>query len=67
VTADSPHGYELALEWIDSKKEYIAAAGWVTLSRLVSLKPDTALDLPKLKALLARVAVVMHGQSWLNI
>ena len=28
VAADSPVGHELALEWIDSKKENIAAAGW---------------------------------------
>src|SRR5436189_1190651 len=28
VAAESPHGWELALEWIDSKKESAAAAGW---------------------------------------
>src|SRR3954469_6716870 len=30
VTAESPHGRELALDWIDSKKELIAVAGWAT-------------------------------------
>ncbi len=60
VTAGSPHGYELALEWIDSEKEHIAAAGWATLSGLVALKADTALDLPQLRALLARVAEQIH-------
>jgi 3-methyladenine DNA glycosylase AlkD len=60
VAAGSPNGYELALEWIDSKKEHIAAAGWATLSGVVSMKPDTALDLPQLKALLARVAQNIH-------
>ena len=30
VAAESPHGQELALEWIDSKKEHIASAGWTT-------------------------------------
>src|SRR6516225_498197 len=28
VAAGSKYGHELALEWIDSKKESIAAAGW---------------------------------------
>ena len=60
VTAGSPHGYELALEWIDSNKDHIAAAGWATLSGVVSMRPDTALDLPQLKVLLARVAQNIH-------
>src|SRR5512134_2162560 len=32
VASGSPHGWELALEWIESKKERNAAAGWATLS-----------------------------------
>jgi 3-methyladenine DNA glycosylase AlkD len=55
VAAGSPHGYELALEWIDSKEEHIAAAGWSTLSSLMALKPDAELDLPAIKSLLARI------------
>jgi 3-methyladenine DNA glycosylase AlkD len=55
VAAGSPHGYELALQWIDSPDEHIAAAGWATLGNIVALRPDTALDIPALKALLARV------------
>src|SRR5262249_31919319 len=34
VAAGSQHGYELALEWIESPKEHIAAAGWSTLANL---------------------------------
>jgi 3-methyladenine DNA glycosylase AlkD len=55
VAAGSPHGHELALEWIDSKKSLIAEAGWATLSGLVAIKDDTELDLPELKRLLQRV------------
>jgi hypothetical protein len=55
VAAGSPFGYELALEWIDSKEEHIAAAGWSTLSSLMALKPDTELDLPAIRSLLARI------------
>src|SRR5437763_4757078 len=36
VAAGSPHGRELALKWIDSNTELIAAAGWATLSSLVA-------------------------------
>jgi 3-methyladenine DNA glycosylase AlkD len=55
VAAGSPHGWELALEWIHSKKALTAAAGWATLGSLVSIKDDSELDLPELKRLLERV------------
>ncbi|HYJ04662.1 MAG TPA: DNA alkylation repair protein [Chthoniobacterales bacterium] len=60
VAAGSPHGWELALEWIDSKKPLTAAAGWATLGSLVSIKDDSELDLPKLKQLLERVRKTIH-------
>jgi 3-methyladenine DNA glycosylase AlkD len=55
VAAGNPHGRELALEWIESKDESVAEAGWSTLSCLVSLKDDAELDLAELKRLLRRV------------
>lgn len=55
VASGSPHGWDLALEWIDSKKENIAIAGWSTLASIVSVKEDDELDLPKIKQLLDRV------------
>jgi hypothetical protein len=60
VAAGSRYGLELALEWIDSKKEHIAAAGWATLGDTLALRPDSELDIPALKALLARVAKTIH-------
>src|SRR5437588_8444776 len=62
VAAGSPVGHELALEWIDSKNEQIAAAGWSTLSSLVGTKDDEELDVPLLKKLLGRVAKSIHQQ-----
>ncbi len=56
VAAGSPYGYEIACEWIDSPLPLVAAAGWATLSSIVSITPDDALDLPALKRLLQRVA-----------
>ena len=55
VAAGSPHGWELALAWIDSKTPQTAAAGWGTLGSLVAIKDDAELDLAELKRLLQRV------------
>lgn len=61
VSAGSHHGFELALEWIDSKEDYIAAAGWSTLSGLVAVKQDSELDINLLKELLKRVEKNIHS------
>ncbi len=55
VAAESLHGWDLALEWIESKKEIVAVTGWATLSSLVGIKDDAELDLAELKRLLLRV------------
>jgi 3-methyladenine DNA glycosylase AlkD len=60
TAAASQHGPELALEWIEAKDERIAAAGWSTLSSLVSLKPDDELEVAQLKRLLQRVEKSIH-------
>jgi 3-methyladenine DNA glycosylase AlkD len=57
VAAGSQHAREVALEWIESGKELIAAAGWGTLGSLVALKDDSELDLPEL---LHRVQKEIH-------
>lgn len=62
VASESNFGRELALEWIESKKEYVACAGWATLSSLVSIKDDKDLDLAELKKLLERVQKTIHQQ-----
>jgi 3-methyladenine DNA glycosylase AlkD len=62
VAAGSPHGWELAREWIDSSEEKTASAGWATLSSWVSIKPDSELDIPALKKLLQRVQQTIHAQ-----
>jgi 3-methyladenine DNA glycosylase AlkD len=62
VAAESPHGRELALEWIESAKENVAAAGWATLGSLVAIKDDAELDLAELKQLLERVQKTIHQQ-----
>jgi len=55
VTAESTFARELALEWMDSSRESIAAAGWNTYAGLISLRPDDQLDLKEIQGLLDRV------------
>jgi len=62
VAAEGNHGPEMALKWIESKKEHVAVAGWATLSNLVALKDDAELDMDELKELLARVQKTIHEQ-----
>jgi 3-methyladenine DNA glycosylase AlkD len=52
VAAGSPHGWQIALKWIESENDLIATAGWATLSCLVSIFADDKLDLVKLGELL---------------
>lgn len=55
VAAESKYGWELGLEWIESKTETIASSGWATLSGWVSLKKDEELDLKTILSLLKRI------------
>ncbi len=61
IAAESQHGYELGLKWIESDKENIASAGWATLANLVSIREDKELDIKKLGALLDRVGKEIHS------
>lgn len=60
VAAGSPHGHAVALEWIESTKPLVAAAGWTTLACLVALEEDAELDLVELKRLMQRVQKTIH-------
>lgn len=63
VAAEGPHGWDLALEWIDSTDEKAAVVGWGTLSSLVAVRADADLDIPALRRLLERVKKTIHAQS----
>jgi 3-methyladenine DNA glycosylase AlkD len=60
VAAESKHGHDLAIEWIDSPKENVALTGWMTLNAFVSITADDELDFAELKKLLARVQKTIH-------
>ena len=61
VAAESDHGWELGMQWIDSPKENIASAGWNTLSGVIAMKPDNELDIATIKKLLQRIVKEIHG------
>ena len=56
VASESPHGRDMAMKWIESKKkESVASCGWSTYASLVAITPDEELDLAEIKELLKRV------------
>jgi 3-methyladenine DNA glycosylase AlkD len=55
IAAESKHGWDLAMEWIDSGKENVATAGWDTLCLLVAIRDDADLDLDAIEKLVDRV------------
>lgn len=60
LAAESRHGWELGLKWIDSKKENVASSGWATLAWHATITPDAELDLAAYKQLLDRVEKNVH-------
>lgn len=54
VTAENPAARELALKWMDSKKEAVASSGWFTYAGIVSVRPDDELDLAEIERLMQR-------------
>ena len=60
IAAESDHGLELGLEWIDSDKENVQASGWATLASLVAIRSDEDLEIKQLKALLRKAQKEIH-------
>lgn len=61
VASESEHGRALALKWMNSRTEHIAAAGWNTYSGIMATTDDEDLDLKEIKALLKRVEAEIGG------
>jgi 3-methyladenine DNA glycosylase AlkD len=60
VAVDHPRGRELALQWIGSKKEHMAASGWCTYAGLVAMLPDESLDLAEIEGLMDDIVRRIH-------
>ncbi len=63
IAADSGHGIEMGLKWIESEKESIASAGWSALSNSISIAPDEDIDVDLHRVLLDRVEKELHGSQ----
>ena len=63
VAAEGNHGFEMAMKWINSKKDHVVAAGWATLGNLAALKPDSELDIAAYRGLLDRVVKTIHSSE----
>jgi 3-methyladenine DNA glycosylase AlkD len=60
VAAESKFGHELALDWINSSQEHVAAAGWSTYNGLLALKKNEDLDLTEMESLLVKIQQEIH-------
>ncbi|HEY2546097.1 MAG TPA: DNA alkylation repair protein, partial [Candidatus Acidoferrum sp.] len=61
LTVENPDGRALATQWIKSKKEHVASAGWCTYSGLLATKSDDSLDLAEIEKLLGVVVKEIKG------
>jgi 3-methyladenine DNA glycosylase AlkD len=52
LAVENSHARDLAIAWIASRKEHVAASGWSTYSGLVKTKPDEALNPAEIEDLL---------------
>ncbi|NNF34406.1 MAG: DNA alkylation repair protein [Saprospiraceae bacterium] len=55
IAADSGHGIEMGIKWIESEEEMIASAGWSALSNAISIAKDEDIDVNLHSNLLDRV------------
>lgn len=55
VAVESPHGRAMALKWIKSRNENIAACGWCAYAGIVATSDDDDLDLDEIRDLLDKV------------
>lgn len=61
MAAESGHGWELGLRWIEDERERVASAGWSALSSHVAMVADDKLDLEAIGGLLDRVRGGVHS------
>lgn len=60
VAHESKHAKDLAMKWIQAKKETVATAGWNTYSGLVATRDNEDLDLDEVEGLLDKIEEEIH-------
>lgn len=63
VAVENSHARALALQWIPSKKELVAACGWCTYAGIVATTSNEALDLEEIRGLLDQIAAQIETAS----
>jgi 3-methyladenine DNA glycosylase AlkD len=63
LTAESPYGWDLGIEWIDGSDEMTRTAGWATLGGVISYLPNDSLEIGKISELLDRVERDIHNSE----
>ncbi|MCA9071794.1 MAG: DNA alkylation repair protein [Planctomycetaceae bacterium] len=63
VAVESSHARTLALKWIRSKKELIAACGWCTYAGILATTTDEELDLEEIEGLLTQITGQIQNAS----
>jgi 3-methyladenine DNA glycosylase AlkD len=61
VTVENPDARDLAIQWIESKKQRVASSGWCTYAGLVAVKPDKELGLSEIEGLLGTIVKEING------
>lgn len=62
IAAESKFGFELGKQWILSSEASIASSGWVCLTCVAALQPDTQLDLAFYESCLKKITETIHEQ-----
>jgi len=60
TAADSGHGRDLAMRWMQHPEERFASAGWATYSSILATRPDEELDHDEIRGLLEEVKAGVH-------
>ena len=63
VAAESPLGYEMAMDWIKSEKEMVASAGWGTLSLIIAKKGTAGIKTDEIRSLLKKIPSCIHSSQ----
>ncbi len=61
TAAASPAGWNIAHEWMNSRNQFIASAGWSTISSILSVTPDEDIDKKAIIRLLERAEKEVHN------
>lgn len=62
ITSESAFGVQLAIEWIQSDIERIAAAGWSTYSSILTTLPNEFIDMNEISQYLDHIEKVIHDE-----